>query len=51
MKLRRRFGRVISPLVSVADQENAFWETRLMLTGIALEALGYQLALMPAAKT
>ncbi|MBK8295139.1 MAG: hypothetical protein IPK93_10340 [Solirubrobacterales bacterium] len=43
--LRRRFGRAVSALVSVSDQQDAFWETRLMLTGVALEALGYQLAL------
>lgn len=43
LKLRSRFTRAIQPLLAVADQADAFWETRMTQSGIALEALGYQI--------
>lgn len=44
LKLRRRYMRAIQPLIAVADRPDAFWATRMVQSGIALEALGYQLA-------
>lgn len=43
LRLRAHFGRALQPLVGIADQKDAFWETRLVQSGIALEALGYQI--------
>lgn len=45
LRLRRHFSRAFKPLVEILDQEDAFVSTRLVQTGIALEALGYQLLL------
>lgn len=44
LKLRRQYIRAIQPLIAIADRKDAFWETRMVQSGIALEALGYQLA-------
>lgn len=41
--VRSHFARGMQPLVGIADQSDAFWETRMVQSGIALEALGYQL--------
>ncbi len=43
LKLRSHFARAIDPVVALADQQGGFWETRMVQSGIALEALGYQL--------
>ena len=43
LKLRSHFARAMQPLVAIADQKAAFWETRMVQSGIALEALGYQI--------
>lgn len=43
LRTRSRFARAIQPLVAIADQRDAFWETRMAQSGIALEALGYQI--------
>lgn len=43
MQLRLHFARAMQPLVGIADQKDAFWETRMVQSGIALEALGYQI--------
>ena len=44
-KMRTQYERAIQPFIGIADQENAFWRTRMVQSGIALEALGYQLAI------
>jgi hypothetical protein len=44
LKLRSSFARAIGPLVALADQTGGFWESQMVQSGIALEALGYQLA-------
>lgn len=45
LRLRSQFARAMQPLVATADQKDAFWETRMVQSGIALEALGYQIEL------
>jgi hypothetical protein len=45
LRLRSRYSRAMQPLVAIADQKDAFWETRMVQSGIALEALGYQIEL------
>ena len=44
-KMRSQYERAIQPFIGIVDQENAFWRTRMVQSGIALEALGYQLAI------
>jgi hypothetical protein len=44
LQLRKRYMRAIQPLIAIADRTDAFWATRMVQSGIALEALGYQLA-------
>jgi len=44
LSLRRRYVQAIQPLVGLTDQDHTFLETRLVQSGIALEALGHQLA-------
>lgn len=44
LKLRSHFARAMQPLVGIADEESAHFETRMVHSGIALEALGYQIA-------
>lgn len=43
LRLRTRFARAMQPLVGIADQRDAYWKTRMVQSGIALEALGYQI--------
>jgi hypothetical protein len=43
LTMRSHFARAMQPLVGIADQKDAFWETRMVQSGLALEALGYQL--------
>jgi hypothetical protein len=43
IKVRAHFERTVQPLIGIVDQEDAFLETRMTQSGIALEALGYQL--------
>jgi hypothetical protein len=43
MAIRPHFERAIQPFIGIIDQEDAYWETRMAQSGIALEALGYQL--------
>lgn len=43
LKMREHYDRALTPLVAVLDSEGAFAESRLVQTGIALEALGYQI--------
>lgn len=44
LRLRTHYERAMSPLIAVIDQRGVFGETGVLQTGIALEALGYQLA-------
>jgi hypothetical protein len=44
-KMRFQYERAIQPFIGIADQESTFWRTRMVQSGIALEALGYQLAI------
>lgn len=43
LKLRSHFARTIQPLVGIADRKDSFLETQAVQSGIALEALGYQI--------
>jgi hypothetical protein len=45
LALRRKYVEAIQPLVGLVDQRSMFLETRMVQSGIALEALGYQLAI------
>jgi hypothetical protein len=44
-RMRSQYERAIQPFIGIADQQNAFWTSRMVQSGIALEALGYQLAI------
>lgn len=44
LKLRDRYERALFPLIGVVDQRGMFAESRVLQTGIAVEALGFQLA-------
>ncbi|MDZ8276831.1 hypothetical protein R2Q81_12855 [Microbacterium aquimaris] len=44
IRIRRKYERSMLPLTGVIDQRGMFAETRVMQTGIAVEALGFQLA-------
>jgi hypothetical protein len=45
LRLIKEYHRAVGPLVALLDQKDAYLETRLVQSCIALEALGYQLAL------
>ena len=45
LRMRSHFARAIQPLVAIADQTDAYGGTRMVQSGIALEALGYQIEL------
>ncbi|MDO5675901.1 MAG: hypothetical protein Q4G35_00160 [Propionibacteriaceae bacterium] len=45
LRLIKDYHRAMGPLVALLDQKDAYLETRLVQSCIALEALGYQLAL------
>ena len=45
LRLLKDYQRSMGPLVALLDQKDAYLETRLVQSCIALEALGYQLAL------
>lgn len=44
IRLRDHFQRSLRPLVGLTDQPNSYLEVKLVQSGIALEALGYQIA-------
>lgn len=44
IRIREHFQRGLRPLVGLTDQPNSYLEVKLVQSGIALEALGYQLA-------
>lgn len=44
LKLRTQFRRAMQPLTFLADQRVAHWDVRIVQSGIALEALGHELA-------
>jgi hypothetical protein len=44
LRLRSRYERALLPLIGIIDERGLFVETRVAQTGIALEALGFQLA-------
>jgi hypothetical protein len=43
LRIRTHFARALQPLIGIADQQDPFLEPRMVQSGIALEALGYQL--------
>lgn len=43
LRIRRHFARSMQPLIGIADTESTFLEPLVLQSGIALEALGYQL--------
>lgn len=45
LRIRKHFRRAFQPLVAILDQKDSYVETRLLQSSIALDALGYQLAL------
>lgn len=44
IRMREHFGRSLRPLIGLMDQPDSYLEVKLVQSGIALEALGYQLA-------
>lgn len=44
LRLRRRYERAVQPLIGLMDQRHTFMNAQFVQSGIALEALGYQLA-------
>ncbi|RLK49331.1 hypothetical protein [Microbacterium telephonicum] len=44
MQIRKKYARAMTPLRGVVDSEDMFAETRISLTGVAIEALGFALA-------
>lgn len=44
LRLRSKYERALLPLIGIIDERGLFVETRVAQTGIALEALGFQLA-------
>lgn len=45
LRIRKTFTRTFGPLVSLLDQGNSYAETKLLQSGLAIEALGHQLLL------
>lgn len=43
LRIRRHFRRTFQPLLGVAQAQGHYLETRMLLVGLAMEALGYQL--------
>jgi len=44
LRIRAKYHRAMLPLASIIDQQGMFVEAAVLQTGIAVEALGYQLA-------
>ncbi|WP_407317595.1 hypothetical protein UQW22_13610 [Isoptericola halotolerans] len=44
IRLRSKYERALLPLIGIVDERGLFVETRVAQTGIAIEALGFQLA-------
>ena len=44
VRLRSKYERALLPLIGIVDERGLFVETRVAQTGIAIEALGFQLA-------
>lgn len=44
LRLRSKYERALLPLIGIIDERGLFVETRVAQTGIAIEALGFQLA-------
>lgn len=45
VRLRERYWRGVSPMLSILDQKGAYVDTRLVQSGIGLDGIGYQVAL------